>query len=298
MRADSGRRFCFIFNPSADRRRSSRHIQLLKDFIEEQNNASELWIADKVGDLRIMAAKAAISFDVIVACGGDGTIREIVQGVGRDKVILGVVPTGSGNDFVKSLGIPKDIRKALLLLKEGKLKNVDIGYIQEDPFINTLGIGFDGLTNYYASKCKWLRGELLYVWAALKAMFRYRSPFFQLQIDDQRIEKKLLMVTIANGKVEGGTFWIAPDANISDGLLDVVVVDAIKRWLLPYYLLKIKKPDYPPLRPVMRFKAKKIQIEISHPVMVHADGEVYSKNISKLNVQVMEHKIPFICGEC
>ncbi|HKJ44892.1 MAG TPA: diacylglycerol kinase family protein [Balneolales bacterium] len=297
MGTESGRRFCFIFNPSADRWRSSRHIKMIENFVNEQNNGSKLWIAEKPGDLRRMAADAAVSFDVVVACGGDGTIREIITGVGSTKTILGVVPTGSGNDFVKSLGIPKNVENALTLLGKGKTKDIDIGCINNEPFINTIGIGFDGLTNYYASKCNWLKGELVYVWAALKAMFRYRSPYFEIQIDDNRIEKKLLMVTVANGKVEGGTFWIAPDAQIDDGLLDVAVVDNIKRWMLPYYLLKIRQPHYSKLKPLMRFMAKKITVDVSRPIIVHADGEVVGKKISHLDIHIAAHKIPFICGD-
>lgn len=290
-------KLCFIFNPSANRSHNKLILEQIRSFARDWGNGSELLVSGKRGDITLIAREAAKKFDMVIACGGDGTIRETVAGLKDSKAVLGIVPIGSGNDLVKTLGIPSDPNKALQILKTGPVQIIDIGKFDSQIFVNTLGIGFDGLTNIYAERLKWIRGSLVYTLAALKAIITYRSPRFVMEIDGEKIEQRLLMITVANGKVEGGNFWLAPDAEIDDGYFDVVVVRAVNRLMLPYYLVRVVLKKHLTLKAVKIIRAKKLSITVHKPVPVHTDGEIMGEKVSHLEIAIIPGKLRVICPE-
>ncbi len=290
-------KLCFIVNPLANRSHNKNIIEHIRKFATEWGNGSELLISGKRGDITHIAREASKHSDVVIACGGDGTVRETAAGLSGSKAVMGIIPIGSGNDLVKTLGIPADPLGALDVLKSGLVRKIDIGKFDGQIFVNTLGIGFDGLTNIYAERFKWIRGSLVYTLAALKAMITYRSPRFVMDIDGRTFDHRLLLVTIANGKVEGGNFWLAPEAEIDDGYFDVVVVKAVNRFMLPYYLIRVLNKSHLSLKAVEVIKARKLSITMHKPVPVHSDGEIFGEKVSHLEVEIIPDGLQVICPE-
>lgn len=290
-------KLCFIFNPSANRSHNKVILERIRGFAKSWGNGSELLVSGKKGDITLIAREAAKHSDMVIACGGDGTIRETAAGLKDTSAVMGIVPIGSGNDLVKTLGIPSDPDRALELLKTGSVRSMDIGKFDSQIFVNTLGIGFDGLTNIYAERFKLFSGSFVYSLAALKAIITYRSPRFVLDIDGERIDQRLLMVTVANGKVEGGNFWLAPEAEIDDGYFDVVVVKAVNRLLLPYYLVRVLLKTHLTLKAVRIIRAKKLSVTIHKPVPVHSDGEIMGEKVSHLEIEMIPGKLKVVCPE-
>lgn len=230
-------------------------------------------VSAKKGDIPKLANEAASHFDVIVACGGDGTINAVATGIWKTNTPMGILPIGSGNDFSKNLDIPANFDRALQILLEGTPRAIDIGTYNGAVFVNTLGIGFDGETNRYASQTTWLPGKWKYIWAAIKTNFGMQPIPMKLSINGKTIEKELYMVTIANGKVEGGNFMVAPDASVRDGYFDVVLMEPISRWILPFYLVLFIRGNHTNLSQVQIEKATTLTIEWVGSVPIHADGE-------------------------
>ena len=277
------RRYCFIYNPAANPASSKVAVKLLRQRIASWE-AQWIVSSDK-GDIERLSREAARQFDVVVACGGDGTVREVAAGMLGSEALLGVVPVGSGNDFSKNLGIGNNLEEAIRILGEGTTKRIDVGRCNEIHFLNTLGIGFDGLSNYYATRSG-LPGRWKYVWGALRSA-RKIAPFHATLTMDSRTEARpMLMVTLANGRIEGGMFRVAPEARIDDGLLDIVTVSAVSRillpLLLPFFLLGVQQR----LKAVEIFRADRLVIELDRPARIHADGEVVKKMETRFDVEL------------
>jgi diacylglycerol kinase (ATP) len=280
----------FIFNPASNRSRSNHVLEEIHDFIAQHKLLANVHVLDPQERIADIAAHMAEHHDVVVACGGDGTILAAVSGLIGTDVRLAILPVGSGNDFVKTLGIPKKINKALHLLIEHQLRPIDVGKVNGETFVNTLGIGFDGETNRRTGECRWLKGSPMYIWAALKSNFTYQAEPYKILIDDRTLEQQYLMITVANGQVEGGHFVIAPQADPSDGLLDIITLDPISPLILPFHLLRFMNGSHQRLKQVQSYQSKSLVIE--HPsskaVPMHLDGEQIALEFP-LRIQVINH---------
>lgn len=220
-----------------------------------------------------LSRKASREFDVVVACGGDGTIREVAMGLLHSEAAMGIVPFGSGNDFSKSIGVASSLETALNIIRKGEISRIDVGKCNDIYFLNTLGIGFDGLTNYYATK-SFLQGNLKYAWSALKANAKIEPVITAIATRGQSRRRSLLMITLANGRVEGGCFKVAPNAKLNDGMIDVVTVSPVSKIVLPFLLPLFILGRQHILKKVETFKTDRVQINLDQPTYLHADGEI------------------------
>jgi diacylglycerol kinase (ATP) len=286
-------RICFIYNPSSGRNRAGRQLKQIKYKAEELWRNPEFLVTRKESDIMEFAQKAAGSYDVVIGCGGDGTINQVINGIAGSEVSFGVLPLGSGNDFGKANNIPKDPFKALDIIYYGREKSIDLIRCNgntETWCANTLGIGLDGWANYYASKFQILRGRLIYIIGVLKAVYYFRGCKMVLTVDHKLIDREFLMVTLCNGPEEGGGFKVAPSASNSDGLIDLLTIDKMSMirilWYLPKFLFRSEKK----LKGVNRIKCKKVILKTDEPLAVHSDGQNLGTDIKTLTA-VLHHRI-------
>ena len=255
----------------------------------------------KATDLAYQAANNGT--ERIVSVGGDGTINEIINGIltAQNQPSLGIIPAGWANDFIKSTSIPNDIYQACRIIKEGKTKKIDLGLInQRTYFANVCGIGFDAEITALANQIKtdhpiWKSlSTYVYVFAAIKKLLS-PIPSFQLKItiDNRVIEKEVLFLAIGNGRVEGGKFNIAPEADIDDGLLDVWIIQKMTRkrclWLLP----KAIKGTHKDAPEVNFFRGKNILIEASEPITAQVAGEILIPQ-KKYQIEILPKKLDLL----
>ncbi|MDX1641912.1 MAG: diacylglycerol kinase family protein, partial [Balneolaceae bacterium] len=171
-------RISFIINPAANRQRSVRNIDWLRCEASKLWKNYEIVIAKENDSLSHIAKIKSTHFDVVVACGGDGTVSQIVNGLANTDTALGVLPIGSGNDFVKTLGLNKPLSKCLQILYENHTAEIDLIRYEGDVdgwCANTIGIGIDGWANYYAHRISWIKGKVTYYLGAIKAILRFRG---------------------------------------------------------------------------------------------------------------------------
>ena len=293
----------FILNPGANRNRAVRQANALQKQINELWPGSELYITGNKDDIAEMARSAASKFGKIVACGGDGTINQVLEIAAETKCIAGIVPLGSGNDFIKTPGISRNPIKALEQLHTGVERKVDIiRYIAHCEHgvvsgiaMNSVGLGFDGRTNYEASQLKVVKGPLLYFFAALKSAFASIPSEFMVNLDGDRHVDDYLMFTFANGRVEGGNFKIAPNASLFDGHVDVIMVPPVSKFTLftrlPLFL--IGKQHWTSI--VKTTTCKRSTLELAIPLPAHVDGEQIGLEVSKIELFVDEGAVSLIC---
>ena len=179
------------------------------------------------GETKTLAREAVLDkTDLIVACGGDGTINEIINEIKERKFKIAIVPIGSGNGIARHFNIPLDISKSLDLILRHNYTFVDIGKVNESLFLGNVafGIGADFIKNYHKIKNKGLVGYFL---AFIKTIFSIKEKQFIIDIDGERIISTPLILIVSNTNQQGYNFTVTPKAKTDDGLLDMFIVENI-----------------------------------------------------------------------
>lgn len=291
---------CFILNPSADKSRSAGHAEWLRSEADKRWLRHEIVLTTADEPIRELASKKSELFDVIVACGGDGTVHQVVNGIAGRNVGFAVLPVGTGNDFAKSLNLPKNREAILDLIRDNRFQNADLIRFEGDAegwCVNTLGIGLDGLANHYSKSFHRLKGFIIYVLGALKASATFRGAQFSISsARNDDLSGEYLMVTVCNGKWEGGTFFIAPEANLFDGRAELVTVRKISVPKILLYMACFKNGPASWMKALATKKISSLKIRSDRPVAVHADGEQLGTDIHNLSINVIEGALPVIAG--
>ncbi len=288
------KRYAFLYNPAAQGGKTGLKLERLQTLIKEFDDAY-LFHSQNIGDISDFIDQNFEKFDVFVACGGDGTVREAAEPLINTKKQLGIVPLGTGNDLCKTLDIPIKLEQSISVLKQANIVSIDVGQCNDFIFLNSLGFGFDGLTNRYALQLKHLHPFFAYAISALKAVLNH-SPF-DVTIDKggNTIKERAIMFSLANGRVEGGSFWIAPTASITDGKLNTVLIKPISKWLIPILLplFLIKKPQLVPH--VKSGQVEKLTLNFSDKIEIHADGEIIESDLNEFNISLHAKALKVIC---
>ncbi len=186
-------------------------------------------------DARVAALDALAQERGVIACGGDGTVSELAALVADAQGVLAIVPTGSGNDFARHLGIPRDdVAAAVAVVQRGAITPVDLGRADVADgtstwFTTVANAGFDAEANRWANTVAWASGNSLYVLAVLRTLRTYRPTRVCVTIDGHARVMSAWLVAVANTRTYASGMMIAPDAAIDDGLLDVCVVGDVSR---------------------------------------------------------------------
>ena len=287
--------FCFLYNPSTNRKRSFRKFLKLKEHTGNWPNVSYK-TSESREHLTTLAHEAAKEYEVVVACGGDGTVRDVAVAIMDSEAKLGVIPVGSGNDFSKSIGLSTGLEENLEILKRCRTRTVSIGQCNDFYFINTLGFGFDGQTNHYASQSSIRIGSLRYVLAALRTNFKRESFKTKIRCDERQIKgENWIMISAANGRVEGGNFIIAPEATPFDELLRLVTIRPISKWILPFVLplFLIGRQQWLPHYACRT--TEKINLNFDRPVFIHTDGEQIHTEATEFEIKLLYSALQVIC---
>lgn len=215
--------------------------------------------------------------EVAVAFGGDGLVGAVAgalrAGGGTPAGVLGVLPGGRGNDFARVLGIGGDAVAACAVLAAGVERPLDLGDVDGRPFVGIASCGFDSDANRIANESRIVRGNLVYAYGALRALAAWTPARFTLELDGDRREFTGYSVAVANSKAYGGGMYIAPGAELDDGLLDVVVSTHVSKTRFLSGLPKVFKGRHVELPEVHVLRAAEVTVRASRPFVVYADGD-------------------------
>ena len=241
--------------------------------------------------------RLAAAPDAVIVVGGDGSVHSAVNGWMRagGGAPLAFVPVGTGNDFTKMLGYASDWRAACRQIAQARTRVVDVARCNDFHFINSLGIGFDARVAMAANRMQWLHSRAVYGVALLRTLcFDHATPKVRLQYAAATLESAITLIAVNNGRVEGGAFVLAPQAEIDDGLLDVVVASALSRFgilrLVPR-VLRGTHADHPAVR---IFRSDRLLIECDTGTPVHADGEIRYTDAQRLEITVLPRRLRVI----
>ena len=219
------------------------------------------------------ALEAAAAEETVVAIGGDGLVGGLAGALMNTNSPLGIVPGGRGNDFARVLDIPKTPREAARLVVEGEEKLVDVAAVNGKPYVGIASVGFDSDANRIANETKLVKGDLVYLYAGLRALAAWKDATFEVTVDGERHSVTGYCVAVANSKAYGGGMYLVPHAELDDGRLDVMLTGASSKlhWLgsLPK-VFKGKHVDDPTIQ---WLAGSSIEISADRPFTVYADGD-------------------------
>ena len=263
----------FVINPISGGKAKLRIPALIDKYLDKEKFNANFRITEYIGHAsEIVEETIARNFDIIVAAGGDGTINEVASKVLEHKKILGILPLGSGNGLARFLDIPQSLKEAILLINKLKTDKIDSAYFNNKCFFNLAGMGFDAHLSAAFSKDK-KRGLTGYIKLSLKEVFNYKDELYVLNIDGVEYKRKAFAITIANSSQYGNNVYIAPNASVKDGLLDVCIIkpfSLLKLPVLSYVMLK-GKAETSDMIEIIKGRDIKIYREQEGPV--HVDGE-------------------------
>ncbi len=228
-----------IVNPIAGSGYADTVGKKVDAFLEARGVEHAMLYTGGVGHATELARDAALhGAATVLSVGGDGTVNETAAGLVGTKTALGVIPAGTGNDFAKAIGTPGNWEEALEYVLDHPALPLDTGVINGSFFINVCGAGFDVMVLEYALKAKkHMRGIWPYLYGVVAAIKAFKPFEMAVEIGDKiRLKGQYMLCTIANGRYIGGGIPIMPAAEVDDGLLDVLVVDTLPNWRIPFYL--------------------------------------------------------------
>ena len=289
-----------IVNPHAGNKHGFKAAHRVSGILNENGHETHLLISEFPGNTIDIAASIDVEiFDGILAVGGDGTLFEVINGLLKNKkelkIPLGQIPVGTGNSFIKDLGVSTedDVLKAVL---SGNVRDIDLGEFTYSGgshfFVNLLGTGFVSNVAYRARKYK-LFGTFSYILGVLEELIVLKAVDIELTIDGTLIKRKAVFTEICNSRYTGGDMLMAPGAEIDDGLLDVVVLNRISRRKLLSLFPLLFKGEHVNDDAVEVFKGKEISLRSEKPLMLTPDGETFGD--TPIDVRVHPGKIKMFC---
>ena len=280
-----------IINPKAGQGRTQGLWQDIESQIKKLGVAYSPIFTQGVGDaIKLAQAAQDAGFKKIFIVGGDGTLNEVINGIDLNQTTVGVIPTGSGNDLGKMIGIRK-VSDGLLSLSRQNKRRIDLGKTHDRLFANNLGVGFDAHVAANQKRFKKFKGNSGYVLSTLKVLCDFKATLVEVMIDEHRFFEKIISLSIGNGQFHGGCFKLTPDAQIHDGLLDICIIKETNKARLIYNIPKAMRGTHQCLKEVRYFQAKKIALSSERPLFIHLDGEPLPEPITELEVEVLPNSL-------
>jgi len=264
----------FIINPISGTLNKKNLPGMIEDLIDAAIFDVEIVVTRYKGEAtEIVSQKLSDNFRYFVAVGGDGTVNEIAKALINTQCIMGIIPVGSGNGLARHLQIPLQPEKAIKVINKLKFQAIDCGLINNIPFFCTCGVGFDALIGEKFAQCKG-RGLSNYVKTTIKEYFNYKPELYQITIDNERvINREAFLITFANGSQYGNNAYIAPNADISDGKLDICILSPFRLYKAPGIGIRLFAKNIHRSSLMHSEQAQNIVLERASEGVVHFDGE-------------------------
>lgn len=272
----------FVLNPAAGKTDSTARLRgIIERHMAGDGREYEIYATSAPGDAtRFVRARAQTGRDLLfVACGGDGTLKEVAAGVyGQANASVAHYPCGTGNDFIKHFGMPADTYRDLSLLLNGEPREIDVVDAGGDISVNICSVGFDAKICDAAQRMKrlpFLKGPASYNFAVLTSLLGRIWGSFRVKVDGKKADGEYTILVAANGSHYGGDFLPVPEADVSDGVLDFLLVKKVSKAIVAKVVGKYKQGKYrEKMEYFTKLTGKTMEISADRPFYVNCDGEV------------------------
>jgi YegS/Rv2252/BmrU family lipid kinase len=275
------RSIALLVNPSAGGGRALKRLPAVEAELRRLGVPFRVARTESIRHARELASAAADAGEVTVPLSGDGLVGAVAAALReREDAIMGVLPGGRGNDFARVCGIPRDPVAACAILAHGEPRALDVGEVVSDgaggpgqTFVGIASLGFDSDANRIANEAPSALGPLVYAYGAIRALATFRAATFDVTVDRERRTFSGWTVAAANASAYGGGMFVAPDARLDDGQLDVVMVSPRSRGSFLMHLPKVFKGTHTELDTVAVLRGAEVRVTADRPFTVYADGD-------------------------
>lgn len=262
-----------IINPISGVGSKRKIPRMIEDLCLQYKCELQIKFTEYAGHASILTREAlAAGSHTIIAVGGDGTVNEIARAMIHSDAVLGIVPKGSGNGLARELHIPMDVRKALELIVKGKVIAIDCCKANDSVFFCTCGVGFDAAVSQKFAKEK-KRGSLTYIKNTIEEYLSYKPEPYELLIDGATVKEKAFLIACGNASQYGNNAFIAPHANIQDGMMDITILAPFTPLDIAPLAIQLFTKQIDRNSKIRIFRAKQVTIVRQNPGIMHLDGE-------------------------
>ena len=288
------KKIAFIINPISGKGKTKRIPQLINNYLDADKFDPQIFNSEFAGHMSTLAIEAiSEGFEIIIVVGGDGSVNEVFPNLIHSTIIFGIIPMGSGNGLARFLNIPLNPKKAIKLINQLPILEIDTAEINGHPFISIAGVGFDShVADLFSKSTK--RGFWSYLKISIKAYSSYKEHEYQINANNDDIENiKAWMICFANSNQFGNNAIISPKAKINDGLIDVCIVNKIPFWAIPFSMFLVFTGLVEKSRYHKLFRAKTVNIKTTKKQMVNIDGEAIPMD-SEIELNMLPSSINII----
>lgn len=286
----------FIINPISGTVGKGHIVGMVPQYLGDSRFEVDIKYTEHSGHAAELARQAASrAFDIAVAVGGDGTVNEVARSLVHTETALGIVPCGSGNGLARHLGIPMNPSGALRVIADCNIEKLDYGMINDTPFFCTCGVGFDAfVSSKFAESGK--RGLLSYIENTLREGLKYRSNTYDIEVDGEKQHYKAFLIACANASQYGNNVYIAPQASMSDGLMDVTIMEPFNVLEAPQIAIQLFNKSIDTNSRIRTFKCHRLHIHRNAPGVIHFDGDPKQEG-KDLDVRLVESAIHVVVNK-
>jgi len=301
-----------ILNPHAGCGKGRRDKAKIISILNHSGLHYQLHVSEYAGHSFMLAKDLALNGAThFIVAGGDGTLNEIVNGIfnGKishcDQVVIGMLPVGTGNDWIRTFGIPDHYQKAMDIILKGKTVVQDVGLVEYPEqersisryFVNIAGFGFDAMvaTRANALKNSGLSGIRVYIESFLWSYLNHKAGQTMIVIDGEKLSVNLFSASVGIGKFNGGGMMQVPDANPVNGFFHITIIRNLSIWGILSNFLKLYNGSFVRDYRVSTHTGKQVQLTAGKPISGEVDGE--SMGNSNFNLKIIPHQLRVIYGE-
>ena len=260
-------------NPISGTQNKAGIPELIENTLDHDQFEYEILMTDHAGHACELASKAKEQdADIVVAIGGDGTVNEVARAIVHSKTALGIIPCGSGNGLARHLLLPMNLKKSIEIINQCEIHDLDYGLINGHAFFCTCGMGFDAFVSQkFAEAGK--RGPITYVENVLREGLKYKPETYEIRDEEGVTRARAFLISCANASQYGNNAYIAPQASMSDGLLDVIIMEPFDVIEAPQISIDMFNKTLDKNSKIKTFKCKQLHVHRKQPGYIHFDGD-------------------------
>lgn len=287
------KKMVFIMNPISGTSSKAGIPEIIANTLDTNAFDYEIRLTEYAGHAFELATEAKnAGVEIVVAVGGDGTVNEVARAIVHSQTALGIVPCGSGNGLARHLILPMQIKKAIEMINQCEIHDLDYGIINGHPFFCTCGMGFDAFVSMkFAEAGK--RGPMTYAENILKEGMKYEPETYDIIDENGTTQYKAFLISCANASQYGNNAYIAPQASMSDGLMDVIIMEPFDILEAPQISIEMFNKTLDKNSKIKTFRTKKLHIHRSKPGVIHYDGDPVMTG-EEIDVEIKEKGIKII----
>jgi YegS/Rv2252/BmrU family lipid kinase len=279
------RRFALLVNPASAGGRALKALPTVHTTLDRLGATHRTVTTRSIDHAYEEAGRAAADGETVAALGGDGLLRPLAGALKGTDAALALIPCGRGNDLARVLGVPTDPAEAARVAVEGEERLLDVANVDGTPFMGIASFGFDSDANRIANEAKLVKGNAVYLYAALRALAAWKPATFTVNVDGERHTMTGLSVLVGNSKAYGGGMLMFPQAELDDGKLDVMLAGRISKLRYLAEMPKVFKGTHVDSDHVEFLRGEEIEVSADRPFVVYADGDPIGATPAMIRVE-------------